>query len=389
MIRVRRRGATGSILPWFAGALVVIGTLVPCGSAQAESITQTKEEIAALSAALSHEEAVSETTANQYDADKVRLASIDADIVTLDAKVAQKRVAVAATSHRLEIAVVRAYVLGVADAQIMALFDQNVATSDARRVYEDLVIGNLTSIRNAYESQKLSLDRSLAQVAAARVTAERQTSQMQSLLAANVRLVDQTRATLTAVTARLKNEIISYEIAVGAADARERNIAGEEEAVAAATAVGGSAAGNLVLEAIAKATPPVIKEIAGTATGDAAVKYAESQTGVPYVWGGETPGVGFDCSGLVQWAWGRAGVEIPRTTEEQYPDLPHVSLNDLQPGDLLYYYNLDGDNEVDHVVMYVGSGPYGTSTVIAAAHTGTLVGYEPLFTFGLIGAARP
>jgi cell wall-associated NlpC family hydrolase len=110
---------------------------------------------------------------------------------------------------------------------------------------------------------------------------------------------------------------------------------------------------------------------------------------VPYVWGGETPGVGFDCSGLVQWAWGKAGIAIPRTTETQWPAMEHVSLNKLQPGDLLFYYNLDGDHEVDHVVMYVGSGPYGTSTIIAAAHTGTNVGYEPLFTFGLVGAARP
>jgi len=65
------------------------------------------------------------------------------------------------------------------------------------------------------------------------------------------------------------------------------------------------------------------------------------------------------------------------------------ALNDLQPGDLLFYFNLDGDNAVDHVVMYVGSGPYGSSTVIAAAYTGTNIGYEPVFTNGLEGAARP
>ena len=107
------------------------------------------------------------------------------------------------------------------------------------------------------------------------------------------------------------------------------------------------------------------------------------------MWGGETPGVGFDCSGLTQWAWAKAGFTIPRTTEEQWADLRHVSLSQLQPGDLLYYYNLDGDNEVDHVVMYAGSGDWGTDTIIAAAHTGTNVSLAPIFTFGLIGAARP
>jgi cell wall-associated NlpC family hydrolase len=92
---------------------------------------------------------------------------------------------------------------------------------------------------------------------------------------------------------------------------------------------------------------------------------------------------------LVQWAWAKAGFVIPRTTESQWAALRHIPLTSLQPGDLLFYYNLDGDHEVDHVVMYAGSGPWGTSTTIAAAHTGTNVSLAPIFTFGLVGAARP
>jgi len=110
---------------------------------------------------------------------------------------------------------------------------------------------------------------------------------------------------------------------------------------------------------------------------------------VPYVFGGEDAGVGFDCSGLVQWAWSQAGVTIPRTTETEWPALTHVSLDALEPGDLLFYYNLDDDDQVDHVVMYAGSGPYGTDTVIQAPFTGATVSYSPIFTEGLIGAARP
>jgi cell wall-associated NlpC family hydrolase len=111
--------------------------------------------------------------------------------------------------------------------------------------------------------------------------------------------------------------------------------------------------------------------------------------GVPYVFGGANPSEGFDCSGLVQWAWGQNGVTIPRTTEVQWPALTHVSLGALEPGDLLFYYNLDSDDQVDHVVMYVGSGPYGTQTVLQAPFTGATVSYSPIFTTGLIGAGRP
>ena len=186
------------------------------------------------------------------------------------------------------------------------------------------------------------------------------------------------------------------EAAAAAAAASQRQ---QQEAAAAAQAaatvagaVGGSASGAAATNAANQAsgsTGPVGGSSTGGAGGTAAVQAAVSQLGVPYVFGGEQPGVGFDCSGLVQWAWGQAGVSIPRTTETEWPALPHVSLDALQPGDLLFYYNLDGDNQVDHVVMYTGSGPYGTDTVIQAPFTGSTVSYSPIFTEGLIGAARP
>jgi cell wall-associated NlpC family hydrolase len=389
MIRVRRRGTTRSIpLLVVSAALVISVTLVPSG-AQAQTIAQTQAEIAQLSANLSHQEQVSETTANQYDADKAMLQSDEADIVNLDSQEAVKRAAIAVTTKKMVTAVVSAYVLGAADAQILALFDQSVTRSDARKVYEEQVVGNLTAIKDLLVAQKESLDQTISKVSQQRTKAQQQTNAMQSLLVQNVRNENETQATLTAVTKKLRVEIINYEIAVGAADARTRDTAGEEQAVAAATAVGGTTAANEVLSAIAAATPPAIVEVAGTAQGDLALHFAISQRGVPYVWGGETPGVGFDCSGLVQWAWEKAGISIPRTTESQWPALHHVLLSQLQPGDLLFYYNLDNDHAVDHVVMYAGSGPYGKNTVIAAAHTGTNVDYEPLFTFGLEGAARP
>ncbi len=179
-------------------------------------------------------------------------------------------------------------------------------------------------------------------------------------------------------------------------------------APAAAAAAGGRVTSTLATSALAP-TPAVVTGpaatgssatgpsatsplAAGTAVGGAgvtAVEAAVSQLGVPYVWGGETPGGGFDCSGLVQWAWARAGVAIPRTAAAQYAALPHVPLDALQPGDLLFYYNLDGDNTVDHVVMYLGSGPDGRNTIIQAPQTGQTVSYAPVFTTGLVGAARP
>lgn len=78
-----------------------------------------------------------------------------------------------------------------------------------------------------------------------------------------------------------------------------------------------------------------------------AVRHALTQLGVPYVWGGTTPGVGLDCSGLTQWAYHQAGLDLPRLAQEQ--DLgAAVSSNALRPGDLAVW---DG-----HVAMIVGNG---------------------------------
>lgn len=78
-----------------------------------------------------------------------------------------------------------------------------------------------------------------------------------------------------------------------------------------------------------------------------AVRYALTQLGVPYAWGGVTPGVGLDCSGLTQWAYHQAGLDLPRLAQEQDLGAP-VNQNALRPGDLAVW---DG-----HVAMIVGNG---------------------------------
>lgn len=84
----------------------------------------------------------------------------------------------------------------------------------------------------------------------------------------------------------------------------------------------------------------------GSEAGHAAVEAAKSMVGTPYVWGGNAPG-GFDCSGLTSWAYSQAGVDIPRTAENQATG-QQVSYEELQPGDLVVWSG--------HVAMYAGDG---------------------------------
>ena len=391
MIRVRRRGTTRS-LPLAVLAMSVASLVVTPVVAHASSISQVQAQIEALTNRLARIERTSEITSNEYDAAKVQLATITANIKQLQSKERSKRAAIKVTSKQLVNDIVRSYVLAGADGQYLNLFNLNATSSDSRKVYQIQVIGNLDKLKRNYQSQKRSLDSTIRLVNVQKHNAAHQEYEMSQLLSLNLYNENTTRVTLSKLTTIRRTEIINFEIQQGVIAAQEHppNLAAEETAITAASAIGGQTAGNQVTEAIQQAVQTVtIAEVGSSAQGLAAVHYAESQIGVPYVWGGETPGLGFDCSGLVQWAWGKAGIAIPRTTESQWPSMVHVPLTELQPGDLLYYYNLDGDNAVDHVVMYVGSGPFGTSTIIAAPYTGTDVEFAPLFTNGLEGAARP
>lgn len=97
-----------------------------------------------------------------------------------------------------------------------------------------------------------------------------------------------------------------------------------------------------------------------------AVREALTQLGVPYVWGGETQGRGFDCSGLTQWAYGKEGISLPHDAAAQNIG-ERVAQSNLAPGDLAVW---DG-----HVAMYVGDGK-----MIEAPHTGDVVHIVALST---------
>lgn len=86
---------------------------------------------------------------------------------------------------------------------------------------------------------------------------------------------------------------------------------------------------------------------APNAVAASAVRHALTQLGVPYDWGGTAPGVGLDCSGLTQWAYGQAGLSLPRLAQEQDVGAA-VDAGALQPGDLAVW---DG-----HVAMVIGNG---------------------------------
>ena len=95
-----------------------------------------------------------------------------------------------------------------------------------------------------------------------------------------------------------------------------------------------------------------IPAAAPSALGAQVVKLVEQQVGAPYRYGGDTP-QGFDCSGLVEYVYARAGVKLPRTAEGQFNATPHVAYSAVQPGDILFFRSDSGS--LMHVGIYIGS----------------------------------
>jgi peptidoglycan DL-endopeptidase CwlO len=111
--------------------------------------------------------------------------------------------------------------------------------------------------------------------------------------------------------------------------------------------------------------------------GAQALQAAISREGDPYVWGAAGPGE-FDCSGLVVWAYAQEGIALPHYTGFLWNSGMHVARNDLEPGDLVFFFA-----DISHVGIYIGDG-----LMIDAPNFGEVVHVEPVYWGAYVGAVR-
>jgi cell wall-associated NlpC family hydrolase len=118
---------------------------------------------------------------------------------------------------------------------------------------------------------------------------------------------------------------------------------------------------------------------APSAAAQRAVQFALAQVGKPYVFGAAGPGA-YDCSGLTMAAWQQGGVSLPHSAADQYNYGRHVSRDELQPGDLIFFYQ-----PIGHVTIYIGGGK-----MVSAPTEGQPVSVVPLSYFNndYVGATR-
>ncbi|WP_433329744.1 NlpC/P60 family protein [Spirillospora sp. CA-294931] len=117
--------------------------------------------------------------------------------------------------------------------------------------------------------------------------------------------------------------------------------------------------------------------VVGTGKAAQALRYAMTKIGRPYVWGAAGPN-SFDCSGLTMWAYKQVGISLPHYTGSQWNAGTQISKDQLQPGDLVFFYG-----DLHHMGMYVGDGK-----MLHAPQTGDVIKIAPLAGRPWAGAVR-
>ena len=255
------------------------------------------------------------------------------------------------------------------------------------------MVGGLRTTKTTLKRHKRDLE--VAQDRAQALKAER---------AAEKRRIDAGIAQSQQLVAGLEDEIQQL-IAEEAARQEELRrqalaaLAAQEAATAAAGSAGDVAIGGSVADATtaetgsaeaapaeaapAEAAPaeaaPALVELPPTdgSIGAQAVSIAMQYLGVPYVWGGASPG-GFDCSGLTSYVYAQLGVGLSHYTGSQWNEGTRVPADQLLPGDLVFFHS-----DLHHMGMYIGNGQ-----MIHAPQTGDVVKISPLMN-AYAGAVRP
>jgi peptidoglycan DL-endopeptidase CwlO len=360
-----------------AGAVVTVclsALAAPARPAVADSLSSARARAAQITAQLATDQRQLDTTSQQYDLAQQRVTQLDAQMTQIKASIATDRSQVLQDQTNLRQQAVSAYMNGTTDSDLTSLFASTGEQSSATSEYESVASGNIAGAIDTLAVAQTRLTGQQTQLQGAQNAAQAALDQAASARQAAQAAVANQQSTLDG----LKGEIATLVTQQQAAEQAASHAAFEAR-VRAATFTAANTT-NTVAAPSAATSSNVSIDLPAAGGAARAIAAAQSQLGVPYRWGGESPGSGFDCSGLTQWAWGQAGVSLPRTAAAQYDAVAHVPLSAMEPGDLVFW----GYGGISHVGIYVGGGD-----VLDAPSTGQVVQVQPIWNDGLVGAGRP
>lgn len=366
-----------------AGAALVLVSVLPA-VAHADPTTTAAQAQARMDALDNQAEIATE----QFDAAHARLAQ--AQSAAQAAANAASAAQAALTAQRVKVSAfaAAAYTSGGVSETVLAT---TLSSGDPSQTLQ-----KLATLQHLSEQQSQVLRD--ANVAGLRydqtLTTSTQDAATAQTIAAGIAAQKKTIDALIAQGQRVLNQLSASERAKLLAAQRAQAAAQQKQAAVALAAWNAARAARPVTRALdrpavvtrqSNASPVVVSAprtataVGGSSIAERAVAAAMSKLGARYVYGAGGART-FDCSGLVQWAYGRAGIRTAHYTGAFWGSYRHVSSNQLQPGDLVFFYR-----DHHHVGIYIGGG-----MMINAPHTGDVVRIAPVFSGGrdYVGAVR-
>jgi cell wall-associated NlpC family hydrolase len=295
-----------------------------------------------------------------YNRAQLNVQSTQANLAKAQADLASANQRFAQVKGHLSDAAVNAYMHGGNTSMIEQLVKSNGKDLAVRQQYVDTAAADQNSALDALKAARQDLEADQARLTASAKSAKDAAANLASQRNAINAAIAAQQATLSQIKGDLAQLIAQQQAAAEAAAARK------------ASALLAARQNARPSKGIPAGPPPPVGHGAA-----AAVATAEAQIGKPYVYGAAGPD-SFDCSGLTMYAWRAGGVSLPHSSSGQYAQSTHISISQIQPGDLLFYYS-----DIHHVAIYVGGG-----MMVEAPHTGASVRETPMRFDSLVGAGR-
>ena len=388
---VRTARAARSVAVVASVALVVGAGLT--GTASAQDVEGTRAKVQRLAAEMDRLEARASELDEQYLQTGLELGKAEAELKKNRDAVADAQARMDQARSEANSYIVSAYMSAGSDVAGLGVGDPNVAVNE--KVLMETLHGDRQQVADDLRAAQMDLDDRSADLEQASKALEdkkaRQSSikaDLEASVSAQQDLLDGANSELRAAIAAEQERQAQAAAAKAAADAAARARAQEQAAArttttaartAGAPARPGRAPAPAKPAAPAPAPAPSLPVAPVGSGAGAAIAAAQSVMGTPYRWAGASPSTGFDCSGLTMWAWARGGRSLPHSSSAQYAATQRISLDQLQPGDLVFF-----NNPISHVGLYIGGGQ-----MIHSPHTGDVVKISPITRMGkLVRAGR-
>lgn len=344
----------------------------------AQSVDDLKAQAKKLADQLDRLGTQSSVLDEQYNEARIELTTLDTKVAANQTSVETAKASLSKNQAAAKRYALSAFTNSAADDPIMSASIGDTDTSH-RKVFLSVMIGDKQDVIDGLTAARKDLADSQASLDSARAKAERRSRELAKTKAQLEASAAETKRLQSSVSGQLADAVAKQEAQLEAQRAADAQKAADAAAAKelARRPTPRSVAPQVVVAANgqpAQKTAPVIPALPDASSRPVpsniqkVIDTAMGQLGVPYVWAASSPGVGFDCSGLILYAYASIGVRLPHSSRALRSMTLQISADELQPGDLIF-----GGNPVHHVGMYIGNGQQ-----INAPHTGDVVKISPV-----------